>query len=156
METIIVREKILERGQANSSYINLCNDIEYDSVEKFLEKYSYKISLSKILGEEINSEQLEDSMLYCSYLSVLETKKDNNDFKILFKLDDEFAVNISQKIYIYHIIPKNGETYTSLTPWFYADSKKYLGDTWWEKDEQIIYDLKNLSIIEFYKKYKSY
>ena len=98
MEKIIVRDKILERGHANSAYINLCNDKEYNTTIDFLQDYNYKILLNKIYGE----------------------------------------------------------VYTSLIPWFYADSKKYLGDTWWEKDFEIINDLKTLSIVDFYKKYKGY
>lgn len=156
MEKIIVREKILNRGQANSEYINLCNETEYDTVEKFLKDYNAKIALSQLFGEEINCEQIEDSNLYDSYLSVLKTQKENDDFQICYPLDDEFAVHISQNIYLYHLVPKNVEIYTQLTPWFYADSKKYLGDTWWEEDEQVIDDLKNLSLISFYKKYRCY
>lgn len=156
MEKIIIREKILELGQANSSYINMCGDIKYDSVEDFLQDYNYKISLNKIFGEEIDCEQLEQSSLYHSYLSTVKNQKDDNFFKILYKLDEEFAVHLAGNIYLYHLIPKNGEVYTSLTPWFYADSKKYLGDTWWEEDLEIINDLKKLSVVDFYKKYKSY
>ena len=156
MEKIIVRDKILERGHANSAYINLCNDKEYNTTIDFLQDYNYKILLNKIYGEEIDCEYLESSKLYYSYLSILETQKDNEYFKVLFRLDDEFAVHLSGNIYLYHLIPKNGEVYTSLIPWFYADSKKYLGDTWWEKDFEIINDLKTLSIVDFYKKYKGY
>lgn len=156
MEKIIVRDKILERGHANSAYINLCNDKEYNTTIEFLQDYNYKILLNKIYGEEIDCEYLESSKLYYSYLSILETQKDNEYFKVLFRLDDEFAVHLSGNIYLYHLIPKNGEVYTSLIPWFYADSKKYLGDTWWEKDFEIINDLKTLSIVDFYKKYKGY
>ena len=156
MEKIIVRDKILERGHANSAYINLCNDKEYNTTIDFLQDYNYKILLNKIYGEEIDCEYLESSKLYYSYLSILETQKDNEYFKVLFRLDDEFAVHLSGNIHLYHFIPKNGEVYTSLIPWFYADSKKYLGDTWWEKDFEIINDLKTLSIVDFYKKYKGY
>ena len=156
MEKIIVRDKILERGHANSAYINLCNDKEYNTTIDFLQDYNYKILLNKIYGEEIDCEYLESSKLYYSYLSILETQKDNEYFKVLFRLDDEFAVHLSGNIYLYHLIPKNGEVYTSLIPWFYADSKKYLGDTWWEKDFEIINDLKTLSIVDLCKKYKGY
>ena len=156
MEKIIVREKILNLGQANSAYINLCNKNEYDTVEKFLKDYNVKTALSQIFGEEINCEPIEASKLFQTYLSVKNTQTENADFNICYSLDDEFAVHISQHIYLYHLVPKHGEIYTQLTPWFYADSKKYLGDTWWEEDEQVIDDLKKLPLISFYKKYKCY
>jgi len=44
--------------------------------------------------------------------------------------------------------------YTALTPWFYADSKVYLGDTWWVDNAVVINDLSKLSIIDFLKKYR--
>jgi len=156
MKKIVVRDKILERGQANSSYIYLCNDTDYSSLEYFLRDYNYKLALEKIFGEEINSELLEDSSLYELYKLALESQQDNDYFKILYKISDEFAVHLTENIYLYHLIPKKGEIYSSITPWFYADSKKYFGDTWWENDSVIINDLINHSVVEFLEKYKGY
>jgi len=106
--------------------------------------------------EEIDNDILEKSGLYQSYSAIVESQEDNNLFKCLYRIDEEFAVHLSENIYLYHLIPKNGEVYSSVIPWFYADSKKYYGDTWWESDDEIIDSLYNLSVLEFLKRYKAY
>ena len=156
MEKIIVRNKILQRGHVNSAYISLCNNKSYYSVESFLKDYTYNEILNRLYEEQINHANLEQSNLYLSYILTIETQLDNEYFKILYKLDDEFAVHLTGSIYLYHLIPKKEEIYSSLVPWFYADSKNYFGDTWWEKDSEIINSLETLSIIEFLKRYKGY
>jgi len=59
VEKIIVRKKILKRGEINSTYIDLCDDAEYDTVEEFLWDYNHKTALYEIYGEELDCEQLE-------------------------------------------------------------------------------------------------
>lgn len=74
----------------------------------------------------------------------------------MYQVDDRFAVHLTGNIYLYHIAALEEEIYSQIVPWYYVDSKKYIGDTWWEEDEKIIEDLKELSLIEFYKLYKGY
>jgi hypothetical protein len=106
--------------------------------------------------EEFECDLLEDSKLYSSYCSTVESQKDNEDFIILYKIDEKFALHITHNIYIYHLWPKNGEIYSSIVPWFYADGEKYFGDSWWHDDIEIIDDFKNFSSLDFLKKYKGY
>ena len=60
-------------------------------------------------------------------------------------------------IFIYiHLMIKSRKPKKNILPWIYPESKRYLGDTWWSEDEEILNDLKKLSIIEFLDKYKGY
>jgi hypothetical protein len=121
-----------------------------------MEKNELKNIMMTIFCEDIDCELRENSELYQSYSSVVESQKDNHLFNCLYKIDDEFAVHITENIYLYHLIPKNEEIYSLITPWFYADSKKYFGDSWWEDDVEIIESLGNLSIVDFLNRYKGY
>ena len=112
--------------------------------------------MKELFKEEIECEFIEQSTLYQSYVSAKESLKNNDCFSFFYRLDDSFALELSRNIFLYHLIPKDGELYASIVPWFYADSKKYMGDTWWEQDDEIIDSIKNLSIVEFFKRYKGY
>jgi len=112
--------------------------------------------MMRLFGEELDCELLEQSTLYQMYISVLESQENNDFFSVLYRLDDEFALELSSNIYLYHLIPQKNDIYTLLVPWLYADGKKYLGDTWWEGDDEIINNIKSLSVVEFLKRYKGY
>ena len=43
-----------------------------------------------------------------------------------------------------------------LFPWVYMDSKKYLGDTWWFDDDEVLNDIQKMHMIDFLEKYKGY
>lgn len=79
-----------------------------------------------------------------------------DDFKIMYKIDKDFCVSLTENIYIYHIVPPIEIMKEKLIPWNYVDSKIYAGDTWWEDDYTIIKDIKKLAIVDFIKKYKAY
>lgn len=40
--------------------------------------------------------------------------------------------------------------------WAYMSSKKYLGDSWWFDDKEILKDVQKMNTIEFLEKYKGY
>lgn len=52
-------------------------------------------------------------------------------------------------------MPKS-EPALGLVPWRYADSEKYLGDTWWYSDTEILHDLSHLDLLTFLERYKGY
>ncbi|MDF2804275.1 MAG: hypothetical protein K0S61_4180 [Anaerocolumna sp.] len=118
----------------------------------------YDISkiMKKVYCEEIIDSNLDETELYKSYKSAYDSGEDNELFKNMYQVDDDFAVHITNNIYLYHIATRNDNIYSLIIPWYYVDSKKYIGDTWWEKDGEVIESLKKLSIIEFLKKYKGY
>ena len=156
MKKIIVRNKILSHGRVSSSYINLCDGMHYSSSEKFIMKHGFKNIMKALYGEEFESDLMENATLYQSYCAAVDSQKDNDYFLCLYQIDEDFAVHLTGNIYLYHLIPHKEEVYTSIVPWFYADSKKYIGDTWWESDIEIINNLKSISIVEFLKRYKGY
>jgi len=143
-------------GYINSTFIELCKGKEYNTLHDFLTDYDSNYVIKKLYSEEVLNANLKDTKLYKLYNLAFETNKDNEFFKIMYQIDDEFAVHLTGNIYLYHIAARRKEIYSQIVPWYYVDSKKYIGDTWWEQDSEIIENLKKLSIIEFYKRYKGY
>jgi len=156
VKKIIVRKKIMPAGYVNSTFIEFCKDKQYKSLNEFLIDYNSNDIIRKLFSEEIESNDIKDSELYRLYNLALESGIDNECFKIMYLIDDEFAVHLTQNIYLYHIATSKEDIYSTIVPWYYADSENYIGDTWWEEDTEIIENLNKLSIIEFYKRYKGY
>lgn len=156
MDRIIIRTNVLNKGSVNSAFIELCNGEVFKTTKDFLEKYSFKKVMMKLFCEKLLNDNLENSDLYKDFMLSSKNKKDNKSFIVAYKIDNEFAVHLTSNIYLYHIIEKKDNIYTKLVPWYYADSKKYIGDTWWEKDEEILHSIERLPVIEFFKKYKGY
>lgn len=154
MGKIIVRNTVL-KGKTNSSFIDLCGGNDFNSFETILSCFSIREIMKGVFEEDLLSDSLENSLIYESYNSILQDQKDNDFFSIMYKIDNEFAIHISQNIYIYHLSPKI-ELLDTLFQWYYTDSKKYIGDSWWEEDEEIINSLQTLNVIEFLKRYKGY
>lgn len=154
MEVIILRKNILELGYVNSAYISFRE--KTITVNKLVEKFGWKQLMLKLFKENIDSDNVEDSSLFRSYNSLIGSEqKENGEFVKAYKINESFAVTLDANIYLFHLFPK-GEVYTDIVPWYYADSKKYLGDTWWETDAEILQNLSELSVIEFLSRYKGY
>ena len=162
MEKIILRKDTLKRGHVNSTYISLTDGKKYSSEQMLLKDFSFQELMKKLFNEDMESNNLAESNLYKQYTE-LQSKnkgkdkwyKENDKFIELYKIDEEFALQLDFNIHLYHLIPKK-EVYTQMVPWYYADSKVYVGDTWGEQDQEIIDSIKDLSIIEFLKRYKGY
>ena len=154
MEMIILRKNILELGYVNSAYTSFQKKTK--KVDKLIEKFGWKQIMLKLFKENIDSDNIEDSSLFKSYKNLINSEqKENGEFLKAYKINESFAVTLDANIYLFHLFPK-GEVYTDIVPWYYADSKKYLGDTWWETDEEILQNLNELSVIEFLSRYKGY
>lgn len=154
MEVIILRKNILELGYVNSAYISFRE--KTITVDKLVKKFGWKQIMLKLFKENIDSDNIEDSSLFKSYKSLIGSEqKENGEFVKAYKINESFAVTLDANIYLFHLFPK-GEVYTDIVPWYYADSKKYLGDTWWETDSEILQNLNELSVIEFLSRYKGY
>jgi hypothetical protein len=164
MDKIIVRKKILDAAHRNvgSSLILLSNAKYYKSPERLIEDYGIREVMLKLYDEVIDNDEIEKSTLYQQYYNITQMVKDNDkcyrenaEFIELYKLNDEFALQVDLNIHLYHLAPRN-EFYARLCPWYYADSIKYIGDCWGENDEDIIQSIQNLSYIDFVKRYKGY
>lgn len=156
MKRIIVRDKIMPVGHINAAFIELCNGNEYNSLQNLLMDYNSNEITNKLYSEEILNNSIKDTELYKLYNSALELDEDNKLFKVMYQIDDEFAIHLTENIYLYHIATKKEKIYSLVVPWHYVDSKKYIGDTWWEQDSEIIENINKLSLIEFFKRYKGY
>lgn len=153
---VILRKNLLSLGYVNSAFIRLQNKKSYSSVNKLIDDLGWQKVMSTLYNEDIESSELKTSSLYKSYENILHTEQnENNEFIKCYKISDFFAVSLDSNIYLLHLFPK-GELCTDIVPWYYADSKKYLGDTWWETDDEILNDLNQMPIIDFLDKYKGY
>lgn len=156
MKKIIVRNKVAKKSLASSNFIRLTADYDFSSVDDFINKYSLKSIMSELYEEDIQSESLFEELIYEKYTQILDDGKENEYFEVMYKLDEELCVSLTNNIYIYHLAPVLEINEKEIVPWSYVDSKIYAGDTWWEEDEEILSDLKSLSMIDFIKKYKAY
>lgn len=72
----------------------------------------------------------------------------------MYPLTPKYGVVLDSHIYIYKISDITMNNPSLDIPWYYAESKKYMGDTWWSDDLEILSDLKSLNVIDFIEKYK--
>ena len=163
MEKIILSKNILKKGLTNSAFIYLTKGSNrYSDENKLIKKFGFKEVMKSLFNEDIESNTLAESALYQFYSEILNKDKEkdkcykeNDKFIELYKIDERFALKLDFNIYLYHLVPKD-EFYTKMVPWYYADSEKYLGDTWGEQDDEVIESIQNLSVIDFLKRYKGY
>ncbi len=156
IQRIVVRNKITTRSEISSRFILMTSDNEFSNAKEFILFHGLKRVMNELLKEDFDENELETSMLYTKYKEVLQTGKDNDFFHIAYRLKDDMSVKLSEHIDIFHLIKDLSIGSESLVPWYYADSKHYIADTWWESDEDIINDLLNMPFVEFLVKYKGY
>ena len=151
MKKILIRKKVLDLGSVNSHFIFLTSK-EYRSKKKLVEDFGYETLLNQLFEEK---EETYESLLQ-SYNELLKSgEKENDKFFVAYQMNENFGVYLNANIYLYHL-PARDKVYTKIVPWGYADSEKYLGDTWWEADEEILENIQKMSILEFLENYKGY
>jgi len=156
VDIIIVRRKSIHLEDMLSAYSVLCNELACNSSDELMAKHGILGVMKKLFDEDVENEDLESSVLYKSYLSAVESKKDNEDFIVAHRLGEDFAVHMDEDrghIYLNHLIPLS-LVYPSIIPWLYVGTNKFIGHMWNEEKEEIIADLFDLTIIDFMKKYK--
>ncbi len=156
MEKIIIRNKVLKKSYTSSNFIRMTADYSFNSFDEFIKEYGLSKIMDELFEEDISVTLLNETVLFKNYKKVLVKEKENEDFKIMYKIDKDFCVSLTENIYIYHLVPSFEIMNERHIPWNYVDSKIYAGDTWWEDDDTIIKDIKKLSIVDFIKKYKAY
>lgn len=77
-------------------------------------------------------------------------------FTYAVQLNENYAVSVNSNIYLYRFSPDDIREQQAVFKWHYASVRKYIGDTWWYSDEEIIADIQKLSLLEFWDKYKGY
>lgn len=149
MQKTIVRNKIVVG--ANSRFAMSVADFEFHTLNEYVMHYGKDYVLSELFMEDKET----INILQEQFLKQMATEK-SDLFFLMYQLDDEFAVLITEHIYLYHLENQLNIGGECLTEWYYANSVKYIGDTWWFDDEEILNDIVNLSIKDFIKKYKGY
>ncbi len=134
----------------------MTGDVDFSNSSEFIAHYGLAKVMTDLLKEELDAESPENSVLYSKYKEAVETGNDNEYFVFMFRLKDDMAVKLTEHINIYHIVKDLSLSNEPIVPWFYADSKNYVADAWWEEDNNIIYDLQNMPFVEFLVKYKGY
>lgn len=153
---IIVRNKVYRGGELNCNLATLKAEGNFSTVDDFKKYHGLAKIMKELFNEEIGyTAKFEDTTIYKNYLEAFTTKQDNEFFQVMYKVGEELALKITEHIYLYHITRTNfagGE----IVPWECVDSKLYVADTWWESDDNVLFDINNLSYIEFLTKYKGY
>lgn len=93
--------------------------------------------------------------LTADYLEAEAGREGQGLFLPAFRVDEEYAVSISQHITLHKLVKKE-PPYGDLVPWYYQYGQRYLGDAWWFSPEEILSDFRSLSTVAFLKKYKGF
>jgi hypothetical protein len=76
---------------------------------------------------KIKLKSLNDTNIYKKYIKILDDEKENDYFEVMYKIEDEFCVSLTNNIYIYHLVPALKINEGEVVPWNYVDSKIYAG-----------------------------
>ena len=75
-------------------------------------------------------------------------------FCTAYLLGKDLAVVIDQHITFCTLCERTENPNEKRIPWRYICNSRYMGDTWWFTDEEIISDLMELNSMDFLLKYK--
>ncbi len=117
-------------------------------LKDIVKTYGKDFILSSVCSEDMKSEELEHK--YVEFLQ----NGNTNYFSWMYELQPNFGVIIDSHITLCHYDADAVQQQSMEFGWSYIDNKKYLGDTWWFEDQEIIHDLTQLSVVEFFQKYK--
>ena len=166
--TVILRKNILPPGWLNSTWSELTGGKKIKNIENFLQSRDFPMLMETLFREQTTARSLEETELYRQFLALQSEVGgrtldpvsqeiqllQNEDFWEAYVLNEEFAVRLDRNITLYHMPTK--ESALGLVPWRYADSEKYLGDTWWYSDAEILHDMSHLDLLSFLARYKGY
>lgn len=83
------------------------------------------------------------------------TRENKSDhFCTAYLLGKDLAVVIDQHITFCTLCERTENPNEKRIPWRYICSSRYMGDTWWFTDEEILSDLMELNSVDFLLKYK--
>ncbi len=147
MEKKIIRTKIVQ-GLSSRMY-QAIEDTET------IKNTECKIDKEYLLQEVFNEKDVSFDELSEEY-NVFQKTGNSKMFAWMYVINDNFGIVIDSHIYLYHYDKKMYEQQKVVIPWMYTESKKYIGDTWWFEDQEIIEDIQKLSLLDFLEKYKGY
>jgi len=156
VEKIIYRDKLYKPSQIAMNLGLLKEKKQFQLIDEFIDYYGIMRIMKDIYDEDINQNNLENSLLYNSYLEVCSSQKDNSLFKVAYKIKKDMALRITEHIEICRISNDSFFEDKRVVPWYTIESNIYVADSWWETDEDIIKDFRELSYMDFLIKYKMY
>ena len=76
-------------------------------------------------------------------------------FARMYQLSETSGLVIDQNIYLYHCDVCPVWVDAEEARWAYMGSKKYLGDSWWFVDDEILKDVREMNVVAFWKSTKA-
>ncbi|RKJ65154.1 hypothetical protein [Roseburia sp. 1XD42-69] len=147
MRKVVIRTKIV--GSVSSAIIHEAKENET------LNDLIFRIGKEQVLIKIYKEEHITYDFLFQEY-NRFRTGEKSSYFAWMYIINPNFGVVLDEHIYLYHFDMQIYDTQSEIFPWLYADSKKFLGDTWWEEDEEILSDIRTLTLVDFLNKYKGY
>ena len=140
-ERILLRSSVLENRNIPSEAIRLpAGERDPETLLRQLFREPPELSLADLTAD---------------YLEAEAGREGRGLFLPAFRVDEEYAVSISQHITLHKLVKKE-PPYGDLVPWYYQYGQRYLGDAWWFSPEEILSDFRSLSTVAFLKKYKGF
>ncbi|MPN21097.1 hypothetical protein SDC9_168476 [bioreactor metagenome] len=154
IEKIIVRKITYQAAEIELNLLSLLSEVNVKSLQNLKKAFSDRDIFLKLFNEDLKQEFLNDSVLYNHYLEASSSGKENDYFSIMYKIKDDLAVELTEHIKLHHICNDLLINDERIIPWECIDSEFYIADTWWESDEDILKDFKELCFLDFIDKYK--
>lgn len=146
MDKVVIRTKIVT---------GISSKILLHDGEKTLVEISKEKGKEYVLRNIFDENEFTFSQLSSEYEQFL-NGVGGTVFAWMYKINTKFGIVIDEHIYLYHYDSSLSSSQNTLFGWEYMDSKKYLGDTWWSNDNEIVEDIQRLTILDFLEKYKGY
>ena len=147
MEKVVIRT---ETVRAISSAI-----IQESQGEESFEDLIKRLGKDQVLKRIYKEKELSYPNLVDEYNEFVKGKK-STVFVWMYVVDSKFGVTIDEHIYLHRYYYPVLENQKKIFPWIYTEKKMYIGDPWWSEDEEILADIRNLNICDFFEKYKGY
>lgn len=145
LEQIIIRNALVKCVSSSLTYEMRDEETQGDTVRRL----GKEGLLTKIFKEDKRTY----NDLFEEY-QAFQNGTPSDSFLHMYLLSPRVGVVLGAHITLYRFDFEVYTLYKDLVPWGYAEGCKYLGDTWWEKDEEILFNLQHMSVVEFLEQYK--
>lgn len=145
MKQIIIRKKTVPALNSKVSLMGYGScDISIPSLEK----------ADSLLKEALN-ETVPFKTLLQEYRQLMEGQE-STLFGRMYQLSETSGLMIDQNICLYHSDVCPVWVSWGNNRWAYMSGKKYLGDSWWFEDAEILKDIQEMNLVAFLEKYKGF
>jgi len=151
---IIVRNKEVDNAEISTKFSLMEAKKDFISIDDFISFFGISNIMKELFEENLEESELKKSLLYKEYKNIGLNPTNNNYFKVIYRMHKDIGLEICEHIYLYRIVSNLEINKEPLLPWYYIGNKKYIADTWWGKDEEIINDINKLTLVDFIAKYK--